>query len=107
MTDFPPEIQRNAKQVFGITGPNRPIYYAWVFDPVAGEAHISDDHKRERRHKQHHKELAEKVGHHPDRVEGFAYRLRVGWRITDANHGAVDRFVMKAVRKAIRDKEDK
>jgi hypothetical protein len=31
--------------------------------------------------------------------------LRVGWRITDANHNAVDRHIMKSVHKAIKEHE--
>lgn len=105
MTDFPPEIQRTARPVFGVTKPGHPVYLAWVFDPVQGVAHVSNDHKRPRRHKKHHEELAEKVNHHPDREHGYAYRLRVGWRITDANHNAVDRHIMKSVHKAIKEHE--
>ncbi len=105
MTDFPPEIQREAKPVLGITKPDEPLYYAWVFNPDSGEATISDDHKRERRHKKHHIELADKVGHHPGRVHGYAYRIRFGWRITDTNHHPVDSFVKRAVATAIREKE--
>lgn len=107
MPDFPEEIQRTAKPVLGITKPGQPLYYSWVFDPVEGVAHISDDHKRERRHKKHHEELSEKVGHHPDRVHGYAYRIRFGWRVTDTDHHVVDGFVRKAVAKAIREKEAK
>lgn len=107
MTEFPPEILRPMQPVFSGTKPDEPLYYSWVFDPVEGVAHISDDHKRERRHKQHHRELDEKVGHHPDRVNGYAYRIRFGWRVTDINHHPIDGFVRKAVSKAIREKESK
>lgn len=107
MTDFPPEIQREAKPVLGITKPGQPLYYSWVFDPVEGVAHICDDHEKPRRHKDHHKGLSEKVNHHPDRVHGYAYRIRFGWRVTDTNHQAIDHFVRKAVAKAIREKEKK
>lgn len=105
MPEFPPEIQRPARSILGVTKPGQPIYYSWVFDPVEGKAHLSDDHKRERRHKKHHGELAEKVGHHPDRVHGYAYRMRVGWRVTDEKHHPVDRFIMKQVVKSVKEKE--
>lgn len=94
--------------MLGATKPGQPLYYSWVFDPDDGIVHISDDADRPRRHKKHHDELAEKTNHHPDRVHGYAYRLRVGWRVTDvAHHPVTDSFVKRAVAKAIREKEDK
>jgi len=84
---------------------SKEIDHIWIFDPRTAEVHISDDHDKERRHKTHHKGLAEKVDHHPSRVHGYAYRIRGGWRVTDWDHKAVDRFIGKKVVEALREKE--
>lgn len=102
---FPPEIQREAREIVGLTKPDDPLYYTWVFDPVKAEVHISEDHDRPLRHQRDHGELAEKVNHHPDRVHGVAYRIRRGWRISDWEHKPVDEFIAHKVVAAIKAKE--
>jgi hypothetical protein len=107
MTPIPKEIHEAvaARRVEGVTKPGMPVHYTWVFDPRTAEVHVSDDHAKERRHKTHHNELAEQAGHHPARVHGYAYRIRGGWRLTDWDHKAVDRFVGKKVVEALNEKE--
>lgn len=85
--------------------PDLPGHYSWVFDPRDAKVHLSDDHTKERRHQDHHHGLAEKAGHHPARIHGYAYRIHGGWRITDWDHKVVDPFVAKEVIKTIRSSE--
>lgn len=85
--------------------PDKQVHYAWVFDPQQGTVQLSDDHKRERRHRGHHTELADAVNRHPNRVHGYAYRLHNGWRITDWEHKPVDKFIVHRVLDAIRKEE--
>lgn len=85
--------------------PHLPTHHTWVFDTQSGIAHISDDHDKPRRNRGHHDELAEKVGQHPDRIHGFAYRIHGGWRITDWDHKSVDPYVVKQVVSALNHKE--
>ena len=105
--EVPQQIQEvvSSRQVVGLTHPDAPIYYPWVFDPRSAKVHLGDDHAKERRHKNHHHELAGKAGHHPARVHGYAYRIRGGWRITDTDHKKVDPFVAKQVVQAISERE--
>ncbi len=68
--------------------------------------HLSDDHEKERRHRKHHHDLADKSGRHPHRVHGYAYRLHNAWRITDADSKPVDMHITSEVLRAIRAKEE-
>lgn len=103
--EIPSEIKEAFAQRVGLTHPDAPVYYAWVFDARDARVHLSDDHEKPRRDKDHHDGLAKKVNHHPGRVHGYAYRIRGGWRITDVEHKAVDHFVAKQVVKSIEDHE--
>lgn len=85
--------------------PDAALYHSWVFDPRDAQVHISDDHGKPRRHKDHHRGLAEKVDHHPARIHGYAYRIIGGWRITDYEHKEVDGFVAKQVLKSLIEKD--
>lgn len=75
-----------------------PIYYLWVYDPHEDKVHV--EHNEDRHPADHvdHSHLGERVPH-PDRVHGFAYRIRGGWRITTDDHRTVDDpHVLEAVR---------
>jgi hypothetical protein len=103
----PDHIQRlfAGFHVEGLTKPHHPIYYSWVFDYRTGEVHLSDDHHKERRHKNHHKDLSDRVGH-PEKLHGYAYRIRDGWRLTDIDHGKItDRFIVGQVLLSINNEE--
>jgi hypothetical protein len=66
-----------------------PIYYLWVFDPQ--EDKVILEHNEGRHPAQHidHSHLEDLVPH-PDRVHGYAYRIRGGYRVLDARHRAVE-----------------
>lgn len=79
-----------------------PIYYLWVFDPHTAKVHL--EHNEGRHHADHvdHRDLAKRVPH-PDRVHGYAYRIKNGWRITTWEHRPVDdAHILESVRKALR-----
>ncbi len=100
--EIPEHVQRAVEaRLSALPDPGKAIYHVWVLDPQTGSVHLSDDHDKPRRHKGHHDELAKKVGHHPDRVHGYAYKIRGGWRITDWEHKPVDRYVAKKVIEAL------
>ena len=77
-----------------------PVYWLWCFDPVKGKVTVATNED---------KELTDTIGHehidpdatHAERQEGYAYKIRGGYRITDVQHRAVkDPFVKREVRKA-------
>jgi hypothetical protein len=79
-----------------------PTYYLWVFDPQEDKVHV--EHNEDRHPADHvdHSHLAKRVVH-PDRIHGFAYRIRGGWRITTWEHRPVDDpHVLELVRKALK-----
>jgi hypothetical protein len=79
-----------------------PIYYLWVFDPVEDKVHVEHNEGRHRADHIDHGHLAERVSH-PERLHGFAYRIKHGWRITNWEHRPVDDpHVVELVRKELR-----
>lgn len=68
---------------------DEPIYHLWVYDPSTDKVHL--EHNRDRHAAEHvdHSHLGLLVTH-PDRVHGYAYRIRGGFRITDWEHRPVD-----------------
>jgi hypothetical protein len=81
---------------------DRPVYYLWTFDPVDGKIHIDHNEGRPAHAHVTHATLAPHVTH-PERVHGYAYSIKGGWRITDADHKKVDDpFVIKRVLAALK-----
>ena len=77
-----------------------PLYWLWVFNPINGEVTVATNDD---------KHPADTIGHehiapdatHPSRQEGYAYKIRGGYRITDITHNPVkDPYVKREVRKA-------
>jgi hypothetical protein len=66
-----------------------PVYFLWCFDPFNDKVIIEHNDWRDNAQHIDHRDLAEKVPH-PERVHGYAYRLKNGWRITDWEHRPVD-----------------
>jgi hypothetical protein len=66
-----------------------PIYFLWVFDPHNDKVIIEHNEGRHPANHVDHRDLAEKVPH-PERIHGYAYRIKSGWRITDYEHKPVD-----------------
>ena len=79
-----------------------PIYYLWVWDPHEDKVHLEHNEGRHRADHIDHSHLAERVPH-PDRVHGFAYKIRDGWRITDWEHRPVkDPHVLREVERSLK-----
>lgn len=81
---------------------DRPVYYLFTFDPHDGKVYL--DHNEDKHPADHitHKDQAPHV-HHPEKIQGYAYAIKDGWRITTADHGEVkDPFVVKRVLAALR-----
>lgn len=84
-----------------IASDSKPFYYLWVFDPQ--EDKVIAEHNERRHPAEHidHSHLADRVPH-PERVHGYAHRIRGGWRITDDSHRPVDDpHVLKLVKDAL------
>lgn len=74
-----------------------PTYYLWVFDPATGKAVVEHNEGVAPTEIHDHGDLAELVTH-PNRVHGYAYRIRGGWRITDWEHKPVnDPYIVREV----------
>ncbi len=81
----------------------RPLYTLFVFDPDTGKATIEANDCHPARAKTHG-ELCPEVDH-PGRIDGYAYKIKRGWRITDDDHKEIeDHFVVAQVLKALREK---
>lgn len=81
---------------------DRPVEVLWIYDPQEAKVHIEDGHSDHPAHFPTHKTFATHVTH-PDRKHGYAYAIKGGWRITDADHHAVDDpFIAQRIRAALR-----
>jgi hypothetical protein len=85
------------KQVASQEEDDRPAYHLWVFDPQTSEVTLDDNEHKSPADQVTHKDLAPHV-HHPERINGYAYSIKDGWRITDDAHNEVrDKFIVKRV----------
>lgn len=81
---------------------NRPTYFLWSFDPDTGKAHLHHNEDEPLSHAKTHREMAPHI-HHPERIDGYAYSIKGGWRITTNDHKEVkDRYIVKRVLDALR-----
>lgn len=79
-----------------------PVYFLWVYDPHEDKVLIEHNESRHPAEALDHRHLAERVPH-PERVHGFAYRIKGGWRITTWEHRPVDDpHILDAVTKTLR-----
>lgn len=84
-----------------------PYYYLWVFDPETSHVHLEHNANRHPKDAVDHADLAARVPH-PDRVHGYAYPIRGGYRITDWDHREVkDPFIKERVRLALQGRQPK
>jgi hypothetical protein len=84
-----------------------PLYWLWVFDPHEDKVHL--EHNEDRHPADHidHSHLASRTPH-PDRVHGYAYRIKGGFRVTDWEHRPVDDpHVRQLVERALRGEKTK
>lgn len=106
MTDL--TVPEDIHQFFKVAEvePGLPVYYLWVFDPVSGKAIVEHNEGAHPTAIHDHGDLAESVSH-PNRVHGYAYRIKGGWRITDWEHKPVnDPYIVREVVSAL-DQETK
>lgn len=81
---------------------DRPIYHLFVFDPESGKVKLDDNENASYADQVTHKDLAQDV-HHPDKVQGYAYSIEGGWRITNDEHNEIkDPFIIKRVLQKLR-----
>lgn len=74
-----------------------PIYWLWVFDPQTGKVVTHHNEGLHRAHTKTHKDLAPEVIH-PERLNGYAYKIKGGYRITTDDHREVkDPFISQSV----------
>ena len=78
-----------------------PVYWLWVYDPHEDKVHLEHNENRHRADAIDHSHLADRVSS-SDRVHGFAYRIKGGYRITTWEHRPVsDAHVLKSVERAL------
>lgn len=79
-----------------------PIYWLWVFDPESGHVTIHHNEDSSRAEAKTHDEVAPEVTH-PGRLNGYAYKIQGGYRITTDDHKKLeDPFVVKQVIAALK-----
>jgi hypothetical protein len=99
MTEIPGDIREFFKVAESDQG--LPVYYLWVFDPDTGEVIVEHNEGVDPIEVHDHGDLARLVAN-PNRVHGYAYRIRGGWRITDWEHKPLgDPFILKRVVKSL------
>lgn len=82
-------------------------YWIWVFNPDTGSVRLEHNEDRHPAHHLDHSDLAKLVPN-PDRVHGYAYRLRhgKGFRITDWDHHEVkDPYIKRQVDLALQGRQ--
>ena len=81
----------------------RPIYYLWAYNPQDASVVITHNEDSPESKAVTHDELAPE-NKHPGRLNGYAYSIKGGYRITDEDgHKIEDPFVIEQIRKAIRE----
>jgi len=84
---------------------DRPIYYLWTWDPAGndgnGKVHMDTNEGKHPADHITHDELAPHV-YHPERVHGYAYSIKGGWRINTDDHKEVDPGVVTRVMRKLR-----
>lgn len=99
-----PDLKALLKQADAEDRDDRPIYYLWVFDPATNTVHM--DHNQDKHPAYHvlHRDLEDQHHiHHPEKIRGYAYSIKGGWRITDDSHSEVkDPFIVDQVMRKLR-----
>jgi hypothetical protein len=81
---------------------DRPLYQLWCFDPQTSEVHMDHNQDKEPAHHVLHRDIGGHI-HHPDKVQGYAYSIKNGWRITNDEHKEVqDPFIVNRVMAKLR-----
>ena len=78
-----------------------PLYYRWVFSPESGEVELSHNQEGHPAEIPYHEQLADKINR-ANVVNGYAYRIGNGWRLSDDEHKPVeDPYVVSQVMRAL------
>ena len=81
--------------------------FLWVYEPPTeqgqeGKIHLANARTDHPADFPTHEDVAPEVTH-PDRMEGYAYSIQGGWRITDAEHHKVeDPYLKRLILSALR-----
>jgi len=98
MTDIAPDFKELLPKQEEYDGP---IYWLWTFSPKSAKVTITHNDDRPRAHAMTHDDL--EPGD-PERLKGYAYKIKGGYRITDDEHKKiVDPFIINQVLKALKD----
>lgn len=80
-------------------------HYLWVYDPQAHKVHIAEEKGAHPAHFPTHGTMVTHVTH-PDRLDGYAWAIGGGWRITDNhNHKIEDPYILKQILSALRQEQ--
>lgn len=78
-----------------------PLYFLWVFNPDNDEVTVEHNEGRHPATHVDHGHLAERISS-PERIHGFAYKIRGGWRVMTWEHQPVDDpHILKQVKLAL------
>lgn len=104
------EIAEDLKRLLHLSTPegesDPDLEFLWVYEPPAhegeeGKIHLENADAEDPLDDPTHETMATHVTH-PDRVEGYAYTIKGGWRITNDEHKGVDPYIKRLVLKALR-----
>lgn len=109
MTDVAPDFQALLPQREALLREpyDGPIYWLWSFDPTDGHVVVHSNDGAPRAQAKTHDELAPEITH-PERLNGYAYKIQGGYRITTDDHKKLeDPYVVKAVLSALKGEQPK
>lgn len=77
------------------------IYYRWVYSPSTGDVTLAHNHEGHPANIRFHDELNEDRPE-ADQINGYAYKLDGGWKLTDEEHKPVrDPHMLKVITEEI------
>jgi len=84
---------------------NEPLYQLWVYNPMDGKVTIEHNEGVHKAYHKTHDDIRPDIMH-PGRINGYAYRIKNGYRITDEDDKPVDDpYILKAVLNSIKDQK--
>jgi len=82
-----------------------PLYWLFCYNPMDASVTITHNEDRPRAEAVTHEDIAPEVVH-PGRINGFAYKIQGGFRITDDRSRKIeDPFITSQVTKALKKEE--
>lgn len=78
-----------------------PLYYRWTFSPDTGEVEVGHNDEDHPALVRYHEQLADKLNR-ADVINGYAYRITDGWRLSDDEHKPLeDPYIVSQVLRAL------